>query len=352
MFRQDRFLRPILFTVPPSCCQSANASIFPHAQRSDSSRASHPHDHGATMQLHQADPHDAIAAQLRALSTSHASDPPGSDVTPAASPEPASEPPLRATPLNDNTGDMRILRSRARSGRKVVFLAICAGIAATMAWHAYGDQAKQKFSSLLPQLFANAPAPTQSANAAEPPVATSQVTASQPATETPAPALAQENSNVTSEAPAPAAPTPAAPVAEPAPTQAALPPEVAQSLDTMVQEIASLKQTVEQLRASQQQLSNDVAKLSEQAARHKLTEQPKPASRPRPRHSSTPAAASRTPAASHTLASTPPPQSPSQRQISPQAPAQREAYIPPPAPARLPPPPGDSSVPRPPMPLQ
>lgn len=314
------------------------------------------------MQLQHADPHDAIAAQLRALSTSHANASSGPDVTPTASSEPAAEPPLSATPLNDNTGDMRIPTSRARSGRRVVVLAICAGVAATMAWHVYGDQAKQKFSSLMPQFLANTPTPTQSANAAEPQDVTSQTAApqtaaSQPAADAPAPASApvpaQENSSTASVTPTPAAPVPATPAAEPPPTQAALPPEVTQSLETMAQEIASLKQTVEQLRAGQQQLSNDIAKVSEQATHHKLAEQtPKPVSRPRPRHSSPPAAASRSPVISRTYAPAPPPQPQTQRQIYPQVPAQREAYIPPPAPTRLPPPPGDSSVPRPPMPLQ
>ena len=298
------------------------------------------------MQLHHADRHDAIAAQLRALSTSDANDPPKSSVTPAASPEAAAEPPLSATPLNDNAGDMRILTSRARSGRHVLFLAICAGVAATMAWHVYGDQAKQTFSPLLPQFLANAPAPTQSANAAEPQDAAAQVAASQPTADAPA----QESSDAASAAPSSAAPAPETPAAEPAPTQAALPPEVKQSLDTMAREIASLKQTVEQLRDGQQQLSSDIAKLNEQAARHKAAEQT-PKAAPRPRHSSTPPAAGRTPVATRTVAPAPPPTQPP-RQIYPEAAPQREAYIPPPAPARLPPPPGDSSVPRPPMPLQ
>jgi hypothetical protein len=313
------------------------------------------------MQLQHADPHDAIAAQLRALSTSRTNDPSGPDITPAASPEAASEPPLSATPLNDNAGNMRIRTSPARTGRKIVFLAICAGVAATMAWHVYGDQAKQRFSSLLPQFLTNAPAPTQSANAAEPQDAASQdatshVATSQPIADAPAPAPTQESSNAASPTPTPVVPAPATPAAaEPPPTQAALPPEVTQSLETMAREIASLKQTVEQLRAGQQQLSNDVANVSEQATRHKLVEQtPKPVSRQRPRHPSPSAAASHTPATSRTLAPTPQPQARSQRQIYPQGPAQREAYVSPPAPApaRLPPPPGDSSVPRPPMPLQ
>ena len=162
------------------------------------------------MQLQHADPHDAIAAQLRALSTSRVNDPSGPDITPAASPEPATEPPLSATPLNDNTGNTRIRTSPARTGRKVIFMAICAGVAATMAWHAYGDQAKQKFSSLLPQFLTNASAPTPSANAAEPQDVTSQVAASQPAADAPAPAPAQESSNAASATPTPVAPTPAA----------------------------------------------------------------------------------------------------------------------------------------------
>ncbi|MBE0704575.1 MAG: hypothetical protein IH582_15640, partial [Afipia sp.] len=63
---------------------------------------------------------------------------------------------------------MRIPTSRARSGRIVVFLIIFAIAAATMAWHFYGDQAKQPFSSLVPQFLGTAPAPTPNTSAAEP----------------------------------------------------------------------------------------------------------------------------------------------------------------------------------------
>ncbi len=310
------------------------------------------------MQLQHADPHDTIAAQLRASATHRASNLSESNVAPA--PEPENEPPLHATPLNDNTGDIRILTPHARSGRGVVFLAICAaGAAATMAWHFYGDQAKQRLSDLIPQLLTDAPAPTQSANAAEPQDVPSQTAPPEPAA---AQAPTQESSDAASATPIPAppAPAPATPAAETSPTQAALPPELTQSLETMAQEIASLKQTVEQLRSGQQRLSDDVAKVAEQGTRPKLAEKPsKPASRQRPRHASTPAAASR---AAVTYS---PPQTHSQRQTYPQgiaqreaytAPrqgiAQREAYTAPPAPTQLPPPPGDSSVPRPPMPLQ
>lgn len=311
------------------------------------------------MQSQHADSHDAIAAQLRDLATRRAHDsselhdPSELNVTPAVSPEPvqepaqesANEPLLRATPLNDNTSEIRIPTPRERSGRGVVLLAVCAGVAATMAWHSYGDEAKQRLSHLVPQLFADGSA-TQSANAAESKDAASQIAASQPAA---APASAQEGGNVEPATPPPAAPAAATPTAETPPTQAALPPELTKSIETMSREIASLKQTVEQLQAGQQQLSHDVAKVSEHRTRHNLAEQTsKPASRPRPLRTPTPAADSRT------LTPYSPPQSHSLGQAYPQGTARREAYIPPPlpAPTRLPPQPGDSSVPRPPMPVQ
>ncbi|EFI52709.1 hypothetical protein AfiDRAFT_0696 [Afipia sp. 1NLS2] len=175
---------------------------------------------------------------------------------------------------------MRIPTSRARSGRIVVFLIIFAIAAATMAWHFYGDQAKQPFSSLVPQFLGTAPAPTPNTSAAEPQNVASRTAAPQPAV---APAPTQESSNAASGTPPLPESAPAMPTAEAHPTQVALPPEITQSLEAMAQEIASLKQAVEQLRAGQQQLSNDVAKTSEHVARHKLAEQAsKPVSRQRP----------------------------------------------------------------------
>jgi hypothetical protein len=318
------------------------------------------------MQLQHADSHDAIAAQLRDAASRRAHDDPSEpqdpselNVTPAISPEPVSEPSLRAAPLNDNMSDIRIPVPRERSGRGVgiVLLAVCAGIAATMAWHSYGDEAKQRFSDLVPQLMpqflADEPSPTQSADGAKPKGAASQVAASQPVADPPpaqegsasatAPDPAQEGGAAEAAAPSPLA------AAETPPAQAAVPPELTQSIETMSREIASLKQTVEQLQAGQQQLSHDVAKVSEHRTRHNRAGQTlKPTSRSRPWGAPVPAVDSRTPAPSYS-----PPQVHSQAQRYPQANAQREAYIlPPPAPTRLPSQPGDSSVPRPPMPVQ
>ncbi len=294
------------------------------------------------MRLQHIDPHDAIAAQLRDLTPRPAHDPAKLNVTSATSSKPASESSLRTTPLNDTTSDIRILTPRARSGRGVVLLAVCASVAATMAWHSYGDEAKQRLSHLVPQFLADAPTPTQSANTAEPRDVPSEITASQPAT---AQAATQESS-ASSAAPTPPASAPATPAAETPPTQAALAPELTQSIETMAREISSLKHTVEQLQVSQQQLSHDIAKVSEHGTRNKLVVQTsKPTPPPRPKRA--PLAAD-----SRTLAPYSPPQAHSQGQTHPQGAAQREAYIPPPAPTQLPPQPSDSSVPRPPMPLR
>jgi hypothetical protein len=290
-----------------------------------------------------ADPHDAIAAQLRDLAPRLAHDPSEFDAAPAATPEPASEPPLsdtpepslHATPLNSNTGDIRLLKPRAGAGRGVALIA-CAGIVAAAAWHAYGEEAQQRFAHLVPQFLAGGPAPAQNANAAEPQNAASEIAAPQPAAD-PAPAAQAQ----------PAA-APSAPAVEtPPPAQAALPPELAQSIETMAHEIASLKQTVEQLQTGQQQLSRDVAKVTEHEARRKPAAQAvKPA--PRPQRTS---ARGAPPHNLGTLAPRSPPAY-SQGQTTAQGTAQRDAYIPPPAPTQLPPQPGDTSVPRPPMPLR
>lgn len=290
------------------------------------------------------DPHDVIVAQLRDLAPRLAHDPSEFNVTPAASPEPASEPPFRTIPLNDNTGDIHNPEARARSHRGVVLLIVCTGIAVAAAWHSYGDEAKQRLSSFVPPFLAGSPAPTQNAIAPEPQDAASQIAAPQPAADA-APAQAAA-APVTPSEPATAASTP---VRETPPTLTAVPAELAQSIEAMTREIASLKQTVEQLQAGQQQLGRDLAKVTEQEARRKLAVQTqKPAQSPRQQRALTPGAPPRT---LGTLAPYPPPAT-SQGQTYPQGAVQREAYVPPPAPAQLPPQPGDTSVPRPPMPLR
>jgi hypothetical protein len=313
------------------------------------------HNHGATMQLElqhvdpHADPHDAIAAQLRELGPRLAHAPSEANDTPAASPEPANQPPHHAAPLNDNADAIRDLAPRRGFARGIAGLIVCGGIAAAAVWHSYGDEAKQRLSHLVPQLFAGTTTPAPNANAAEAQDATSQTTASEPAAE-PAPVQDTAAAPATPVEP-PSAPTLATaastPAAENPPAQATLTPELAQSIETMTREIASLKQTVEQLQAGQQQLSRDVAKAAEQATRRKPAAQAsKPAPPPRSQRTASPAPVTRSaqPAAQQVY--------PPRHTYSPQSAAQRDAYIPPPAPTQLPPQPGDTSVPRPPMPLR
>lgn len=293
-----------------------------------------------------ADPHDSIAAQLRDLAPRLAHDPsefsvaPVTRDTPAASQIPASEPSLRVAPLNDNAGDIRNPIPRVRSGRIVarVLLIACAGAATMIAWHFYGAEAKRGFSHLAPQFLSSVLTSTQSTHAAKPPDAASQAPAPQPAVDQ---ALAQDAPTEAPATPTQSATTAATPAVASPPAQATIPPELAQSIELMAREIASMKQTVEQLQAGQQQLIRDVA--ADHETRRKLTAQP---SKPRPSlRPSTPAAIQRT------LTPSSPPQANPQRQIYPQA-AQRDVYSPPPAPAQLPPQPNDASAPRPPMPLR
>jgi hypothetical protein len=322
-----------------------------------------------------ADPHDAIGAQLRDIAPRLAHDPSEFGVMPAASPEPAHAPslqdislkdspvkdsplkdmPLKDMPLNDNVSDFHDLTPRAGTGRGVALI-VCAGIAAAAAWYAYGDEARQRlsnFSNLVPQFLAGAPA--QSANVAGSQNAASDTVDSQPAAN---PAPAQEAAAIPA---TPAQPATAPASSETPPIQAALPPELAQSIETMTREIASLKQTVEQLQAGQQQLGRDVAKVTEHEASRKPVARAakpsaaKPAAAPRPQRAAATGAPPRnlgtltpySPSPAYSQGRTYP-----QGHAYPQGTAQRDAYIPPPAPTQLPPQPGDTSVPRPPMPLR
>ncbi|MCW0192595.1 MAG: hypothetical protein OJJ55_14995, partial [Rhodococcus sp.] len=297
-----------------------------------------PGSHGAPMQFKlehadpHADPHDAIVAQLRDMAPRLAHDLSEFDITPAAAPKSPSEPLLHDTPLNDNVGDIRSLKPRGRTGRGIMLI-VCAGVAAAAAWHSYGEEAKQKLSHLASPLLGDASAPTQSANASDPQDTAPQTAEPQSAANPPAQAAATA---------APATPAEPPTAVETPSTQAAVPTELAQSIETMAHEIASLKQTVEQLQTGQQQLSRDIAKAADHEQRRKLAAQPaKPATPSRPQRVSTPGAP---PRPLGTLAPSTPP-----------AYSQREAYIPPPAPpapTQLPPQPGDTSAPRPPMPLR
>ncbi len=282
----------------------------------------------------QADPHDAIAAQLRDLTPRLGENSAGTSIAPTVSLDSPREPSFHPTPLNDNTDE--IFPSHGRGRRvSIMLLVVCAGIAATAAWHAYGAVVKQRLAEIAPQFLPAAIVPGQVATPLETQKEGAQATASSLAHDA---TVAPIESSSGPDTAALAVP----------PAQATLPPDVAQSIETMTREIASLKQTVEQLQISQQQLSRDIAKNNEQEARRKpgvQTAKPAPRLQSQPKRAPTPTAVYHPPAPY-------PPSARAQTQTYSQGTVQRDAYVTPAAPAQLPPPPGDSVVPRPPMPLR
>lgn len=300
----------------------------------------------------QADPHDAIAAQLRHLAPRITHDPQIEDNHEPSQVEetspstelslPTNEPSFHAAPSNDNVDVLLKDIPRARSYRGVftVLLAICAGVAATTAWYSYGEEAKQRLSKLIPQLLLEAPASPQGANTVE-----AQDTAAQAAV--PQPTAEAEPAQEAATAPQPSTPStdPVTTPTQASPTQAALPAEIAQSLEATAKDIAALKSAVEDLKASQQQLRREIATTAEREAHPKPVPHRAKSVPSRPQRTSSQAAVPYNPL----LPSPSPPQATESR-----IPPQRDAYIPSqaPVPARLPPQPGDDSAPRPPLPVR
>lgn len=288
----------------------------------------------------QADPHDVIIAQLRDLAPRIKNHTPQDDETSLTAPQSIEDASVRVAPSNDNADafhNVAVPRARSHRGIFVVLLALCTGVAATMAWHSYRDQATQSLSRFIPHFLTQTPA-------AEAQSATAQAIASQPtATADPT----QTAATVAREPPTPSTDPAPAPT-QAAPIQATLPAETVQSLKTMESDIASLKQAVDELRTGEQQLRREIAKAAEREAHPKPVQHPaKPAASRRQRTSPQASIPHRPPPVLS-------PRPAAEGRIHPQQPEQRNAYIPAraPAPSRLPPPSGDDSAPRPPMPLQ
>jgi hypothetical protein len=162
---------------------------------------------------------------------------------------------FRAAAVNDG----KVRGSRPSAGARAIrviigfLLAVCIGGAA-FAWQTYGDAAKQMVAQWAPQLGLASSPPLQNSGLSE---------------QTGPPAVQA------SAAKAAAAQTvdPAQPAGAIASNTAALPPEGAQSQQSLAadlanagQEIAQLKASIVQLKASQEQMSRDIAKLSEAQA--------------------------------------------------------------------------------------
>ena len=127
-----------------------------------------------------------------------------------------------------------------------LLLAAFIGVAA-IAWHSsYGGAAKQIIASWAPQLVPSSSLPLEN------PV--------QPAQPSP-PAVQAAAANTAPPQPAPLAQTTPEDVA---PIDAAPYPKLAELLDTMVRDLTTAKQEIEHLKASQEQIARDDAKVAEQ----------------------------------------------------------------------------------------
>jgi hypothetical protein len=266
-----------------------------------------------------------------------------------SAPLPAVDTTFRATAVNDD-----VLRARGRSSfgrramRAIVALVLAAGIAGAAAgWQVFGYATKKTFSKWLPQFALNTSLPldklgfgTQS-RPAEPAAAEEA-----PAQAAPAAQAASDSADVN------AAATPGAPVGPAAP-----PSESAQLLQSMARDLANVRQEVETLKASiaelkasqqQQQVTRDRA--AEQNVKPRIASAP-----PRPvgsRKSATVYSPSPTPLGPAPAYRPPPSYAPAPAAMSPVQ-GTGQPYVSRPAESQ---PqseqPGFASVPRPPMPVQ
>jgi hypothetical protein len=175
----------------------------------------------------------------------------------------SSVPPVDTTfrPTVDN---VRRPNDRSSFGRRAVrgligfLLAVCIGVASFVWQSPYGDEARQRVAAWMPESFPTLPQfvltlfqPRENPGlAAQPTPPADQAVAAATAPAQPA-------------VPQPAPPAQTAPEAA-APTADVLSPESRQLLQSMAHELATVEQGIEQLKASQEQLARDNAKLAEQ----------------------------------------------------------------------------------------
>jgi hypothetical protein len=144
-----------------------------------------------------------------------------------------------------NRGAAQPSRGRpARRGLAGFLLAACIFLAAFVWQSSRGDAARLMIARWVPQLVSTSPQPLNDpASAAQATSSAPRLLAAEPTTPT---VLAQ------------AAPQDVAPTATP------LPPELAQTLQTMARDLANLQRGIEQLRSDQEQIASDNARAVEQ----------------------------------------------------------------------------------------
>ncbi|WP_024510212.1 hypothetical protein [Bradyrhizobium sp. ARR65] len=221
-----------------------------------------------------------VQERLAKLASERAPEPPKADIAPAALDPKITT--FRPTVVDDlhGAGERHALRKAAMSGVTALLLAMGAAGAA-IAWQSpYADAPKAMIEHWAPQLASILSLPLNRAA---------------PAAEPTAPAVQQTAAADTAAPQAPAQPAPAqaeSPPQDAAPAVAApSAPDVAQLLQSMARDLANLEQGMEQLKASQDQLARDNAKLAEQlkATQEQMTRVIARASEPNLRPSRPPA---------------------------------------------------------------
>lgn len=253
---------------------------------------------------------------------------------------PAVDTTFRATAVNDDVpARKRSFGRRAVRAIAALLLTLVVG-AAALSWQTFGYAAKKALVSWAPKWAIAATLPLEKLGlAAESPPA------DDPASATPATTAASDQSPSDSGTPGNAA-APAAPASDTAQQLQSM----ARDLANANQQVETLKASIAELKANQLQMTRDLAKVSEQAAKAKVaaTTPHPPAHKPAPLYPST---------STYAPAATPAPP-PAYRPVSSSYPATQTAaapsaqpYVPSP-PVQLQPEPGFASAPRPPMPVQ
>ena len=249
---------------------------------------------------------------------------------------------FRATAVNDDVPVRKSSFGR-RAFRAVAALLLTLGIgAAALSWQTFGYAAKKALFTWAPKWAIAASLPLDKLG-----LASQSTPSDDPAVTAPATTAASDQSPPDSGSSANAAATTAAPPSDTAQQLQSM----ARDLATANQEVETLKASIAELKTSQQQMTRDLAKVSDQAAKAKVaaTTPHPPVHKPAPVYSST---------STYSPAATPAPPPPAYRSVlssypPPQAAAAPAAqpYVPPP-PVQLQPEPGLGPAPRPPMPVR
>lgn len=291
----------------------------------------------------QVAPSDAeITDLLRAAARHHSeAGPRAANDSSGALAVPAVDTTFRATAVNDEVPARKSSFGR-RAVRAIAALLLTLGIgAAALGWQTFGYAAKKALFSWAPKWAIAASLPLEKLG-----LAAESTPSDDPAGATPATTAASDQSPSDSGTPGNAAAATAAPTSDTAQQLQSM----ARDLANANQQVETLKASIAELKASQQQMTRDLAKVSEQAAKAKLaaTTPHPPVHKPAPVYSST---------ATYSPAATPAPP-PAYRPVSSSYPATQataapaaQPYVPPP-PVQLQPEPGLASAPRPPMPVQ